>query len=299
MERELASLTTEAQNPASLHLDRMSALEIARLMNEEDRRVPEAIATQLPAIAAAIDAIVERMRRGGRLFYVGAGTSGRLGVLDAAECIPTFSTPPDKVQAIIAGGARALTGPVEGAEDDYTSGEAVVDQYVIGPDDSVVGLSASGRAPFVLAALAKARYEGSLTIGVCCTEHPALADHSDIVIAPIVGPEILTGSTRLKAGTAQKLILNMLSTGTMVRLGKCFGNLMVDLQPTNAKLRDRAVRILQTVTGCTKEEASQALQEAGFDVKVAIVMRQHNVDRGTATHLLERADGHLHKLLHR
>ncbi|MCL5946635.1 MAG: N-acetylmuramic acid 6-phosphate etherase [Chloroflexi bacterium] len=298
MEPELASLTTEEQNPASLHLDRMNALEIVQLMNEEDRRVPEAIATQLPQIAAAIDAVVERMHRGGRLFYIGAGTSGRLGVLDAAECIPTFSTPPDKVQAIIAGGTRALTRPVEGAEDDYASGEAAVAQYSIGPDDSVVGLSASGRAPFVLAALAKARLKGSLTIGICCTAHSSLADYSDIIIAPIVGPEILTGSTRLKAGTAQKLILNMLSTGTMVRLGKCLGNLMVDLQPTNAKLRDRAARILQAVTGCTRDEAYQSLQEAGFEVKVAIVMRQRKVDCFTAEHLLEMADGHLHKVLH-
>jgi N-acetylmuramic acid 6-phosphate etherase len=289
----LQRLTTEQANPASAAIDSLSALEIVKLMNADDQRVPAAVGSQLPAIAAAVDVITARLQAGGRLFYVGAGTSGRLGTLDAAECPPTFNTPPELVQALIAGGPLALTRAVEGAEDDTDAGRRDLLAADLGGGDAVVGISASGRAPYVLGALAAARDLGAATIGLCCTTNSAFVGRCDLVIAPVVGPEILTGSTRLKAGTAQKLVLNMLSTATMIRLGKCYGNLMVDLRATNGKLRDRAARIVQSVTGSDYTVAWSTLEEADFETKVAILMLQVRLSRAGAQHRLATCGGQL------
>ncbi|HEY8744758.1 MAG TPA: N-acetylmuramic acid 6-phosphate etherase [Chloroflexota bacterium] len=296
-EPNLQGLSTEHANPASAMLDSLSALEIVRLMNAEDRLVPDAVASQLPVIAAAVDVITVRLRDGGRLFYVGAGTSGRLGALDAAECPPTFGTPPDLVQALIAGGPAALTRAVEGAEDDADAGRRDLLAARAGSGDVVVGLSASGRAPYVLGALAAARHLGAATVGICCTADSAFTGHCDLLIAPVVGPELLTGSTRLKSGTAQKLVLNMLSTATMVQLGKCYGNLMVDLRATNGKLRDRAARIVSSITGRNYAEAWSALEAAEFDTKVAIVMLKASLSREDAQCRLETNGGQLRAAL--
>jgi N-acetylmuramic acid 6-phosphate etherase len=287
----LQQLTTEQANPASAAIDTLSALEIVTLMNAEDRRVPTAVDSQLPAIAAAVDVITARLQAGGRLFYVGAGTSGRLGALDAAECPPTFNTPPELVQALIAGGPPALTRAVEGAEDDTDAGRRDLLAAGLAAGDAVVGVSASGRAPYVLGALAAARELAAATIGLCCTANSAFVGRCDLVIAPVVGAEILTGSTRLKAGTAQKLVLNMLSTATMIRLGKCYGNLMVDLRATNGKLRDRAARIVSAVTGSDYAVAWSTLEEADFETKVAIVMLQAGVSRERAQQRLAACSG--------
>lgn len=293
IEPSLHQLATEQANPATNAIDTLSALEIVRLMNEEDRGVPAAVGRELPAIAATIDAIAARLAAGGRLIYVGAGTSGRLGVLDASECPPTFSAPPAQVRGVIAGGMAALTRSIEGAEDDAVAGRDDLRALSVGAGDAVVGLSASGRAPYVLAALDAARQAGAFTAGVCCTAGAALAAHCDVVIAPLVGPEVLAGSTRLKAGTAQKLVLNMLSTGTMIRLGKCYGNLMVDLQATNAKLRDRAARMVSAVAGASYAEAWDALEAAGFTTKVAIPMLKLRIGKEEAQHRLALAGGRL------
>lgn len=296
-EPSLRQLATEQANPASAALDTLSALEIVRLMNAEDAHVPEAVGRELPAVAAAVEVITGRLRAGGHLFYVGAGTSGRLGTLDAAECPPTFSTPPELVQALIAGGPQALTHAVEGAEDDPAAGRRDLQAAGVSGADAVVGISASGRAPYVLGALDLAREVGAATIGLCCTGRSAFLDRCDIVIAPLVGPEILTGSTRLKAGTAQKLVLNMLSTATMVGLGKCYGNLMVDMRATNSKLRDRAARIVGAVTGSDYAEAWSMLEAAEFETKVAIVMLKTGASREEAQQRLDRSDGHLRAAL--
>lgn len=296
-EPQLRQLATEQANPASAALDTLSSLEIVQLMNAEDQRVAAAVQTQLPTIAAAVEAITARLQDGGRLFYVGAGTSGRLGTLDAAECPPTFGTSPEFVQALIAGGPAALTRAVEGAEDDPDAGRRELLATGIRAGDAVVGLSASGRAPYVLGALDTARELGALTIGLCCVSQSAFVNRCDLVIAPLVGPEVLTGSTRLKAGTAQKLVLNMLSTATMVGLGKCYGNLMVDLRATNTKLRDRAARIVSGVTGSGYGEAWAALDAAGFETKVAIVMLDCRVAREDAERRLAAAGGQLRAAL--
>lgn len=296
-EPSLHSLTTEQVNPASAAIDTFSALGIVELMNEEDRRVPDAVATQLPIIAAAVDRIVDRLAAGGRLYYVGAGTSGRLGALDAAECPPTFRTPPDLVQALIAGGPTALTRSVEGAEDDEQGGRRDLLAAGASGGDAVVGLSASGRAPYVLGALAAAREVGAVTIGVCCTAGSAFEGRCDLVIAPVVGPELLTGSTRLKAGSAQKLVLNMLSTATMIRLGKCYGNLMVDLHASNGKLRDRAARIVSRIAGVSYAQAWNALAAADFDTKVATVMLVQALGKEDAQRRLAQAGGQLRRAL--
>ena len=262
---------TEARNPASADIDMLPAGEIIRLMNAEDRRVAEAVEAELPAIAAAVEGIVERMRRGGRLIYIGAGTSGRLAVLDAAECPPTFSTPPWLVVGLIAGGQPALTWAVEGAEDDREAGAAGVAGLDCGPDDTVVGVAASGRTPYVLGAMEEAKRRGALVIGLACTRPSAVGQLSSVSIAPLVGPEVVTGSTRLKAGTAQKMVLNMLSTAAMIRLGKTYGNLMVDVQATNTKLRARAQRIVAEACGVDDAAAARLLASADGEVKVAIV----------------------------
>ena len=262
---------SEQQNILTRDLDLRTTPEMVGLMHLEDRRAVAAVRPNLPAVAEAIDAIAARMRRGGRLIYVGAGTSGRLGVLDASECPPTFGTHPDQVVGIIAGGARALTVSVESAEDDPEEGRKVIAEMEVGPQDSVVGIAASGRTPYVVGALEEARRRGALTVALISNLPAPLAQIADHVIAPLVGPEVITGSTRLKAGTAQKLVLNMLSTGVMVRLGKTYGNLMVEVRPQNAKLRTRAERIIAQACGISEEEAATALAHSRGNVKVAIV----------------------------
>lgn len=264
--------TTEGRNPASEDLDELSTFEVLRLMNAEDRRVPEAVGRELPAIAAVVEAAVRGLSDGGRLIYAGAGTSGRLGVLDAAECPPTFSTDPTMVVGLIAGGQQAMFRAVEGAEDDLERGAEEMRAVHPGPNDVVVGLAASGRTPWVIGAVREARAAGAVTASVCCNRDAALSREVDHPVEVDAGHEVLTGSTRLKAGTAQKLVLNMISTATMVGLGKTYGNLMVDVSPSNEKLRQRAISIVTAATGCSRERAVGALAQADGHAKTAIVM---------------------------
>jgi N-acetylmuramic acid 6-phosphate etherase len=272
MSEALEVLLTEQVDERFSDVDSASVAEIATLMNDADADVPAAVRRALPHIVPAIEAVTERLAAGGRLVYIGAGSAGRMGVLDAAECPPTFSTPPGKVLAVMAGGDDAITTAVEGAEDDLDAGRAVIDEHGINAADAVVGIAASGRTPFVLAAVRAARERGALTVGISCNQDTPLSAECQWPIEVWVGPEVLAGSTRLKAGTAQKLVLNMISTVAMVRLGKTYGNLMVDLRVTNAKLRDRALRIIERITGVARPEADAALQAAGLDVKVAIML---------------------------
>jgi len=344
--QNLSALTTEARNPRSTHIDQLSTLEMLTVIQQEDATVAAAVASQLPAIARAVDAIAERFSRGGRLFYIGAGTSGRLGVLDASECPPTFSVAPTLVQGIIAGGDRALRlssehsedSPEEGAQDLAAAGfgstknlgapgldSETWDRSATSPNaspdkpgapsiaasslwveadssnatdspDTLVGIAASGRTPYVLGALIHARSLGALTIGLSCVEDSPVAQHSDIAITPVTGPEVITGSTRMKAGTATKLVLNMLSTGVMIRTGAVYGNLMVNVKPTNAKLIDRAHRIIVAATGCDRPTAERLLHEAG-SVKVAIAMHQLSLPRAAAEARLAAAHGSLARAL--
>ncbi|MFF1282317.1 N-acetylmuramic acid 6-phosphate etherase [Streptomyces sp. NPDC058299] len=294
---QLASLTTEAFRPELADIDRLPTLEIARLMNAEDAGVPAAVATQLPRIAAAVDAVAARMARGGRLVYAGAGTAGRLGVLDASECPPTFNTDPAQVVGLIAGGPDAMVTSVEGAEDSGELARRDLDALKLNADDSVVGVSASGRTPYAVGAVEHARALGALTVGLACNEHSALAAAAEHGIEVVVGPELVTGSTRLKAGTAQKLVLNMLSTITMIRLGKTYGNLMVDVRASNEKLRARSRRIVALATGAGDEEIEKALAQTGGEVKHAILALLAGVDGPTAARLLEECDGHLRAAL--
>jgi N-acetylmuramic acid 6-phosphate etherase len=288
--RELSGLVTEQRNPRSRRLDQLSTPQVLRLMNREDSRVPRAVAREVPKISKAVDLIVERLLRGGRLFYVGAGTSGRLGVLDAAECPPTFGTPRTLVQGIIAGGRRALVRSVEGAEDDPRAAAAALRKRKVGAKDIVVGIMASRRTPYALGAIAYGRKVGAATIAV--TANPAGGiPGCDVVIAPRIGPEVLTGSTRLKSGTAQKLVLNMLSTATMVRLGKVYKNLMVDLRTASRKLEERTKRVLMHATGARYEETDRLLKGAGGSLKVAIVMRRAGITRPEAVRRLKEAQG--------
>jgi N-acetylmuramic acid 6-phosphate etherase len=294
-----ATMTTEARNPATVDLDTLPTLEMVRRINAEDARVAPAVAEALPQIAAAIDGIAARMRNGGRLIYLGAGTSGRLGVLDASECPPTFSTPPDLVVARIAGGPGALMRAVEGAEDDREAGARDVTELEVTARDTVVGITSSGSTPYVLGALQEARWRGALTIGLTCNQPAPIEAEAEITIAVIVGPEVLTGSTRLKAGTAQKMVLNMLSTGVMVRLGKTYGNLMVDLRASNVKLRRRAQRIVAQACEISEEEASAALAACDQEVKTAIVVILNKVDPETARRQLVAQGGVVRKAVAR
>jgi N-acetylmuramic acid 6-phosphate etherase len=270
--------TTEKRNRASENLDRLSTQQIVDLINAEDALVPMAVARQRKQIVAAIDVIVERFREGGRLFYVGAGTSGRLGVLDASECPPTFGVPPSLVQGIIAGGRRALVRAAEGAEDHAGDGAESIRKKRVRSGDVVVGLAACGMTPFVHGALKQARQIGAATIFVTCAPEAVRHIPAEIIINPVVGPEVVTGSTRMKAGTATKLVLNMLTTGAMIRLGKVYGNLMVDLRATNEKLRDRSVRIVMEMTRLSRPRARRLLARAQGKVKAAIVMHFRRVD---------------------
>lgn len=266
----LENLLTEQSNPASAHIDTLSTEEMLRVVNSEDRKVAEGVEREIPAIARAVDAIAAAFRRGGKLFYIGAGTSGRLGVLDASECPPTFGVSPDLVQGIIAGGEAALSRATETTEDDPAIGARDLTARGFSANDILVGIAASGRTPYVLGAVAEAKRLGATTVGISCTPDSQLARTVDIAITPLVGPEVIAGSTRMKAGTAQKLVLNMLTTGAFVRMGYVYGNLMVNVQPKNSKLRDRARRIVAQAGGVSYERADELLREAGDKVPAAI-----------------------------
>ncbi len=297
IEEQLDQLTTERPNPRSHDIDRLSALEIVRLMNEEDATVAAAVEREAERIAAAIDAITERLRRGGRLIYLGAGTSGRLGVLDAAECPPTFRSPPEMVVGVIAGGKEALVRAIEGREDHPEFGRDDLEKVDLSPLDVVVGIATSGRTPYVIGGLRYARSVGALAIGFSCNDDSQLAAVSDLQITPVVGPEVVSGSTRLKAGTATKMVLNMLTTGTMVRLGKTFGNLMVDLRATNVKLAARARRIIAKLAEVSTAEAAALLEQCGGEVKTALVCRFRGVSAEEARQLLDEHGGHLRPII--
>ncbi len=286
---------TEQRNAASRNLDRMTAMEIVRLMNREDRKVAIAVRRELPAIARAVDAIVSGIRKGGRLLYVGAGSSGRMGVLDAAECPPTFGTSPKLVQALIAGGRRAITHAVEGAEDSTRNGERDLRAKRLTRNDVVVGIAASGTTPYVLGALKYARRRGATTVAVTSNLRMPVGRLAKIVIAPEVGPEVLTGSTRLKAGTSQKMVLNMLSTAVMARLGHAYENLMIDVVITNEKVAERALRILAEASGKRVSAAERALRAAGHNMRVALVMLKRGVGAREAKKLITEARGDLRK----
>ncbi|WP_302130638.1 N-acetylmuramic acid 6-phosphate etherase [uncultured Haemophilus sp.] len=289
----LSTLITEQRNPNSMNVDSLSALEIVQLMNQEDKQVPLAIEKCLPQIAQAVECIVAAFQQGGRLVYIGAGTSGRLGVLDASECPPTFGVSPEMVKGIIAGGERALRHPIEGAED--SKAQAVVDLQTIqfSSKDVLVGIAASGRTPYVIGALEYAKSLGSVTVSIASNPNSAMANIVDIAIDTIVGPEVLTGSSRLKSGTAQKLVLNMLTTASMILMGKCYQNLMVDVQASNEKLKARAIRIVMQATDCDKALAEETLKQADQNAKLAIMMILSGLDRAQAEALLEKHHGKL------
>lgn len=294
---ELGRLTTETRNTNSMGLDQMSIHEAVVLMNQEDRHVPEAIEQALPEIEQAIEFIVDSFKQGGRLIYMGAGTSGRLGVLDAAECVPTFNTPPEMVVGLIAGGDKAMLQAVEGAEDSVEFGREDLIQLNLTEKDTVVGIAASGRTPYVKGGLAYATDIGASTVSIACNKGAEISEYSQVAIEVDAGAEVLTGSTRLKAGTAQKLILNMLSTVSMVQIGKVYKNLMVDVQPTNEKLEERSKRIIMQATECDYEVAEKAFQHAGNNVKLAIVMVLTDNDVSSAKELLSHNNGFIREAI--
>ena len=290
---DLNQLETEKKNPASAHIDELSPLGIIQVIHAEDQKAVDAVTPLVPKIAEAVDKIAHRMKIGGRLIYCGAGTSGRLGVLDAVECPPTYSTPPELVTGLIAGGTDAMFRAKEGAEDDETLGESDLSSLSVTEIDSIVGLSASGRTPYVVGALRYAKLKNSLTISVSCTPSSPIASIADIDLTAVTGAEVVTGSTRMKAGTAQKMILNMLSTGAMIRLGKVYGNLMVDVAATNEKLKERALNIVAEVACCTREQAMAALRKTDGRAKPAILITVGNCTAEEADHILQEADGQL------
>lgn len=293
MGSHLDSLTTEQPNPASQGIDTKSTREILAIINAEDRKVPEAVAAAIDAIAAVVDAAVEAFRRGGRLFYVGAGTSGRLGVLDAAECPPTYGTDPAMVQGIIAGGPEALVRSIEGAEDDEAAGCRAIDERDLGPRDVLVGVTASGQAPYVIGAMKRARERGATVAALSCNRGSRTFEHADHAILVDVGPEIVSGSTRMKSGTAAKLVLNMITTAAMIRMGKVYNNLMVDLRPVNRKLVRRSQRLIRIATGCDEATAARAFEDSGRKPKTAIVMVLLGLSREDAEQLLEQSEGRI------
>ena len=294
----LERLLTEKRNPDTKNIDMLSTLEIVAAIQREDEKVAAAVKMTLPDVAAAVELIVDALKRGGRLFYLGAGTSGRLGVLDAAECPPTFSTEPELVQAIIAGGNAAMFQAVEGAEDDSQQARLDLQSRGLKPQDAVVGLSASGRTPYVIGGLRYAKQIGAVRLAVVCVPDAEMAADAQITMAALVGPEVIAGSTRMKAGTAQKMVLNMLSTATMVRLGKTYGNLMVDVRATNAKLTARVQRMVKDVTGASEQEVAVALEQAAGSAKTAIVMLLGRCSAQQAVQLLVQAHGSVrHALL--
>jgi len=293
----LEKLLTEQSNPASASIDTLPTEQALRIINAEDQRVAAAVEREIPAIARAVDAIVAALEKGGRLFYLGAGTSGRLGVLDASEIPPTFSAPPEMVQGIMAGGEAALSRATETTEDDPAIGVRDLSARGFTANDVLVGIAASGRTPYVLGAVAEARRLGAVTVGISCTPDAELSGAVDFAIAPLVGPEIVAGSTRMKAGTAQKLVLNMLSTGTFIRLGYVYGNLMVNVQPKNAKLVDRARRIVARAAGVSAERAIELLAESGMSVRTAIVMGKGGIGREEAERSLAASGGRVRQAL--
>lgn len=297
MDEYLAGLTTEGINDKTLSIDECSTEEMVRLMNEQDSKVPAAVAAEIPQIVRAVDTLHHVLKNGGRMFYVGAGSSGRLGVLDASECPPTFGVDPLLVQGHIAGGDGALRTAVEGYEDNAEEGVALIERCGVTDKDAVIGISASGSATFVIAALKKAGEIGAATIGVVNNKNSKVEHVCDVCIAPVVGPEVIMGSTRLKAGTAQKMVLNMLTTCTMVKLGKTYNNLMVDLKASNIKLRDRSVRIIKTATGVDDKTALSYLESASMNCKLAIMMIKTGLDAQAAAHALDQAEGSLKKAI--
>jgi N-acetylmuramic acid 6-phosphate etherase len=297
--KALGELLTEQTNPASQRLDALPTEQILRLINDEDSRVAEAVAREIPAIGKTVEAVISAFTAGGRLFYSGAGTSGRLGVLDAVECPPTFNTPPELIRGIIAGGFDALHNASEASEDDPQAGAQDLVRGGFSPRDVLIGITSSGRTPYVLGAVAEARTMGAVTAGISCTPDSELARAVDIPITPLTGPEIIAGSTRMKAGTATKLVLNMISTAVMIRLGRVYGNLMVNVQPRSSKLKDRAIRIIAGVLPVPVDRAAELLTASGDQVKVAIVMGKLGVDCRRATELLQSAGGRVSEALGR
>jgi N-acetylmuramic acid 6-phosphate etherase len=294
---DLNHLITEARNPNTMDIDRLSTLDMLTRMNQEDQKIADAVYKVIPAVADAVDRITETIKRGGRLFYIGAGTSGRLGILDASECPPTFGTDPELVQGIIAGGTQAVFSAVEGAEDSENDGREDLRNRNLTEKDAVVGISASGRTPYVIGGLEYAKKIGCVTVAISCNPDSVIAGIADIAVTPLVGPEVIMGSSRLKAGTAQKMVLNMISTGVMIRLGKVYSNLMVNLAPTNQKLVGRSKRIVHLATGRSMDEVEAAMKQSGNDVKAAIVMLKANVNFEEAKERLSRVDGIVSKAL--
>ena len=297
MKIDFSAMATEQRNPNTMEIDTLSTLEMVKRINNEDKTVALAVERELPAIAEAIDVITGQLKKGGRLFYCGAGTSGRLGVLDASECPPTYGVSPDLVVALIAGGKEALLSAREGAEDDFSLCEADLRAHDFCKNDVLVGIAASGRTPYVLGGMRYAKACGAPVISLTCNEGSQMAAEADIAISPVVGPEVVTGSTRMKAGTAQKLVLNMLSTGVMIKRGKVYENLMVDVQPTNEKLIARTRRIVMLATGVSEEEAEAALSQCSHHPKTAIVMIKRGVNAQKAAMLLLDADGFVRKAI--
>lgn len=293
----LEKLTTECRNENTMDIDNISTLEMVKKINNEDKKVAEAVELELPKIAKAIDGIVERIHKGGRLIYIGAGTSGRLGILDASECPPTYGVSEELVQGIIAGGKEAIFRAKEGAEDSKELAVEDLKLKHLSENDVVVGLAASGRTPYVIGGLAYANEIGALSISVTCNADSEVSKTAKISIAPVVGPEVITGSTRLKSGTAQKLVLNMLSTGTMIKLGKVYGNLMVDVRATNEKLVERAKKIVCEATGATREEAEKILKETDFNVKLSIFIILSKLEKNEAKNILDESKGYIAKAL--
>jgi N-acetylmuramic acid 6-phosphate etherase len=294
---ELDLLVSEGRNPRTMDIDLLPTIDVLRKINDEDRLVPAAVEKVLPEIAAAVDRIVLAFQKGARLIYIGAGTSGRLGVLDASECPPTFGVPEGMVIGLIAGGPDALVRSTEGAEDDPKMGAKVLQEIGLVRNDVVVGIAVSGRTPYVIGGLNYAKQVGATTVALSCNPASTIAGIADIAISPVVGPEVLTGSTRLKSGTAQKLVLNMLTTASMIRIGKSFQNLMVDLNPSNKKLVARATRIVMQTTGCTAQQAKQALAQTGNDVKLAILVTITGLEVEAARTALGKAGGFLRKAI--
>ncbi|EOD00089.1 N-acetylmuramic acid 6-phosphate etherase [Caldisalinibacter kiritimatiensis] len=294
---DLNQLITEAPNTKTIDIDKKTPIEILKLMNEEDKKVALAVERELPNIARAVEKIIEAFNKGGRLIYIGAGTSGRLGILDAAECPPTFGTDPEQVIGLIAGGQDALVNAIEGAEDSTEAGVKDLKDINISNKDVIVGIAASGRTPYVIGALTYANEVGATTVSLTCNPNAEINEIASISIAPVVGPEIITGSTRLKAGTAQKMVLNMLSTASMIGVGKVYKNLMVDVQPTNKKLIERAKRIVMMATDVSYQEAEKLLLKSKYKPKVAIIMKKAKCTYEEALERLERGKGFVHKAI--
>ncbi|WP_283715977.1 N-acetylmuramic acid 6-phosphate etherase [Clostridium perfringens] len=297
MEINLNGLVTENRNINTMDIDKISTVEMLEKINNEDKNVPLAVKKEIPQIAELIEKAVERMRKGGRIIYIGAGTSGRLGVLDASECPPTYGVEPELVQGVIAGGEEAMFKAKEGAEDSEELAVLDLKERNLNKNDIVIGIAASGRTPYVIGALKFAKENGALTASISCNKNSPIAKEADIEIAPVVGAEVVTGSTRMKSGTAQKLVLNMISTGVMIKLGKVYENLMVDVKATNAKLVERSKKIVMEATGVSREEAENKLNDTGFDVKLSIFIILSGLNKSEAKEILEKNNGYIAKAL--